>query len=387
MEADFVIVGSGLTGATIARTLADEGCDVLVLERRSHLGGNVHDWTHESGIRVHTYGPHYFRTSSEPLWRFVTRFAAFHRYEPSIASLVDGRIESWPVTEKYLERTIGRDWRPDYDGPIENFEDACLSMMPRLVYDRFVRDYSEKQWGVPARALRKDLAGRFDVRKDGETRLSRHRYQGIPLRGYAAFMRSLLAGIPVELGFDYTAHRQAVRARRLLVFTGPIDEFFDFDLGRLAYRGQRRVHEFLPGVGKAQPCGQVNNPSPQNGAHIRTLEWKHMMPEAEAASIEGTLLTRESPYSPSDPNGYEYPFPDDANRDLYDRYRRRADALAGVLICGRLGEYKYYDMDQAIARARILAARIVATHTANYVRAGRDPSGRTISDSPASLSA
>lgn len=357
---DYLIVGSGLTGAVIARTLADAGREVLVVDRRRHLGGNVHDHSHASGIRVHTYGPHYFRTSSEKVWEFATRFASFYCYEAALLSDVDGTLEQWPIAGSYIRRHLGAHWQPEFRGTPRNFEEAALALMPRLVYATFVKEYNEKQWGVPARTLAAKLCSRFDVRHDDEPRLKPDaKYQGIPEPGYAEWTRRMLDGIPVLLDYDYLRRRGEICARKLLVFTGPIDEFFGFDLGKLKYRGQRRQHQYLPDVRVAQPCGQVNNPLHARGPHIRTLEWKHMMQPERAARIEGTVLTRETPFTPSDPGQYEYPFPDDANARLYERYRRRAAARDDVLICGRLGEYRYYDMDQAIARALALAGRML----------------------------
>ncbi len=359
MTADYLVVGSGLTGAVIARTLVDAGRSVLVLDRRSHPGGNVHDHFHPSCIRIHTYGPHYFRTNDERLWSFVNRFASFYPYEAAIKSLVDGQFENWPIAASYIRRTVGDDWKPSFQGTPGNFEEASLALMPRLIYDRFVRGYTEKQWGVPAAALSASLARRFDVRDDDEPRLRRHQYQGIPEEGYSGLMRGILAGIPVILNCDYLRHRDDFQATRMTIFTGPIDEYFSFDLGRLKYRGQRREHDYLPDVQFAQPCGQVNNPDPNNGPHIRTLEWKHMMRPDYAARIQGTVLTREVTITPVDPGDYEYPFPDDANTQLYRAYRERAASIPQLLVCGRLGEYRYYDMDQAIARAQMLAANLL----------------------------
>ena len=363
MLVDFLIVGSGLTGAVIARILRDAGCHVLMVERRAHLGGNVHDHTHPSGIRIHTYGPHYFRTTSEEIWTFVNRFATFDTYEAELKSLVDGQYENWPIAASYIRRVIGARWQPDFEGTPTNFEEASLAIMPRLIYEKFVKGYTEKQWGVPAKALSANLAKRFDVRQDDEPRLMRHKYQGIPSQGYSGLMSNMLADIPVILNFDYLQDRDVIKPRKMLIFTGPIDEFFDYDWGRLAYRGQQREHIYLPDTNYAQPCGQVNNPSPVEGPHIRTLEWKRMMPQPYADRITGTVLTREIPISPADPHHYEYPFPDQANTDLYARYRQRADATLNLLICGRLGEYRYYDMDQAIGRAMMLARNILASET------------------------
>jgi UDP-galactopyranose mutase len=359
MTADYLIVGSGLTGSVIARTLVDAGRSVLVLDRRAHLGGNVHDHFHPSGIRIHTYGPHYFRTNDDALWSFVNRFASFYRYEAALQSWVGGRHENWPIAGSYIRGTVGESWKPGFEGTPKNFEEASLAMMPRLIYERFVKGYSEKQWGVPATALSVNLARRFDVREDDEPRLMRHKHQGIPEEGYAALMRGILAGIPVVLNCDYLRHRGEFHGNQMTVFTGPIDEYFGFDLGKLSYRGQRRNHEYLPDVPFAQPCGQVNNPDPKCGPHIRTLEWKHMMRADYAARIQGTVLTREVTITPEDPGDYEYPFPDDTNAQLYRAYRERAASIPDLLICGRLGEYRYYDMDQAIARAQLLAKRLL----------------------------
>ena len=331
-----------------------------MLDRREHKGGNVHDHEQGGGIRVHTYGPHYFRTSSERIWEYVNRFARFHPYQAVVKSLVDGKLENWPIAGSYIRQHVGEGWKPTFTGRPGNFEEAALSLMPRQVYEKFVKEYNEKQWGVPATQLDAELCKRFDVRADDEPRFTPNvRWQGVPENGYAAMMGRMLAGIPLRLGVDYLRQREAFAANKLLIFTGPIDEYFGFDLGRLQYRGQRREHILRPDVDFAQPCGQVNNPQHSGGPHIRTLEWKHMMPEAQTRSIAGTVLTKETPYSPTDPSGYEYPFPDQANARLYQCYRQRAEVLEKALICGRLGEYRYYDMDQAIGRAMVLGEKML----------------------------
>lgn len=364
MKVSYLIVGSGLTGAVIARHLADNGQSVLLAERRSHIGGNVHDRCHPSGIRVHPHGPHYFRTNDPDLWAFVNRFARFYKYEAKLKSFVDGRYENWPVAASYIRRVVGEKWEPEFKAQPSNFEEASLAMMPRIVYEKFVKGYTEKQWGVPASSLSATLARRFDVREDDEPRLMRHRFQGIPENGYADMMRRMLDGIPVILNCDYLSHRSEFHPGNLTIFTGPIDEYFKFDLGRLKYRGQQRTEEYFPEVDFVQPTGQVNNPDPVNGPHIRTLEWKHMMQPEYAVRIRGTVVTRETTITPADPNEYEYPFPDDANARLYGAYRELAKTVPNLLICGRLGEYRYYDMDQAIARAQLLANKILAGNRA-----------------------
>jgi UDP-galactopyranose mutase len=355
----FLIIGSGLTGAVIARLLHDAGRSVLMVERRPHLGGNVHDHVHESGIRVHTYGPHYFRTNDDDLWTFVNRFGGFYKYEPALKSWVDGRHENWPIAGSYIRRVIGEKWKPDFTGEPSNFEEAALALMPRPIYEKFVKGYTEKQWGVPPTRLSAGLVKRFDVREDDEPRLMRHRHQGLPTDGYAAWMRRMVEGIPVLLNCDYLRYRHDFPESAHVVFTGPIDEYFNHDLGRLVYRGQQREHEYCPNTDYAQPCGQVNNPDPANGPHIRTLEWKHMMPPEFAGKIRGTVLTREVTVTATDPKDFEYPFPDAVNTRLYEAYRTRAAQTTGLTICGRLGEYRYYDMDQAIGRAMLIAGRLL----------------------------
>lgn len=168
MRVDYVVVGSGLTGAVIARCLADAGREVVVLERRSHLGGNVHDHVHPSGIRIHTYGPHYFRTTSERIWRFVNRFDEFYPFSAEIQTLVDGNLEQWPVSSDYVRRHVGPRWTPSFQGEPHNFEEAALKLMPAAIYRKFVHGYTLKQWGeIPSR-LESTLAARFSINAPGD---------------------------------------------------------------------------------------------------------------------------------------------------------------------------------------------------------------------------
>jgi len=360
MQVDYLVVGSGLTGAVIARTLADAGREVLVVDRRSHMGGNVHDHAHSSGIRIHTYGPHYFRTSCDRIWEWATRFGEFFRYEASLLSDVDGNLVSWPLGQSYITRNVGDSWTPEFAGTPVNFEEAALSMMPRVIYDRFVKEYNEKQWGVSCKTLDARLCSRFDVRLDDDPRLKPNaKHQGIPVDGYAEWTRRMLDGIPIILNYDYLERSREIEATRCLVFTGAIDEFFGFDIGRLQYRGQRREHRYDPNANYIQRRGQINNPTHAGGRHIRTLEWKHMMQPDIANRIQGSVITTETPFTPDSPFDYEYPFPDETNDSLYKKYRNRADATPKVLIAGRLGEYRYYDMDQAVGRAMTLVERLL----------------------------
>lgn len=363
MRQNVHIVGSGLTGATIARLLHDQGCAVTVFERRAQVGGNVHDFMHPSGIRVHSFGPHYFRTNSAAIWAYVQRFGSFFPYQAVVKSLIDGQYENWPIAAAYLRR-IGAE---EYLGtriftpptlPINNFEEAALQLMPVEVYEKFVKNYSFKQWGLAPKELSADLVKRFEIHHDDDPHLTPgYRWQGIPADGYTQWMSKMLEGIETHLGVDYLQGQQAFAPPTYTVFTGAVDAFFGFDLGRLHYRGQQREHEYLPDVDFYQPCAQVNNPALGTGAHIRTLEWKHLMPEEQQTAIRGTVITRETPFTPQDIDQYEYPFPNEINQQLYQQYRQRAQKIPNLLICGRLGEYRYYDMDQAIGRAMMLVQK------------------------------
>lgn len=360
ISADVVVVGSGLTGATVARLLADAGREVVVLERRPQLGGNVADAVHKpSGIRYSLYGPHYFRTSSERVWEFATRFAAFHPYEARVRALVDREFVPWPPQRSYIERLAGKDWKPEFTGTPRNLEEAALSLMPRVVYEKMVKPYNEKQWGKPCTELSAALCKRFDIR-DGDDRLTPNaRWQGIPKGGYSAWLANMLVGIDVRTGFDYLRRRDEVQARRHLIFTGPIDEYFGFRLGRLEYRAQRREHQHiqLHSGSVFQPAAQINNPQHEGGEHIRTIDWGWIMPERMWGRA---LLTRETPYTPTDPDAYEYPFPDEANDRLRAAYRELARAEERVTFAGRLGRGAYLDMDQAIGAAMKLADSLLA---------------------------
>lgn len=360
IKADFVIVGSGLTGSTIARILADNNQDVIILERRDHIGGNVYDYRHESGAMIHKYGPHYFRCGSAKIWEFVNRFTEFYDWSSVLKSKVEGEYRNWPVQQSYIESIAGKDWEQNlFKGEPANFEEACLAKMPRELYELFIKGYTEKQWGVKCTELDKELAARITINKANVTTLTpNHKWNALPRKGYTEMMRNMIGDIPVKLNFDYLKNRDQVVANKLLIFTGPVDEFFDFKYGKLKYRGQNRKVEHLPETEEFQPYIQVNYPNAED-PRIRTIEWKHLMHPDEKKDVQGTLLTHETPFTPEEPQHYEYPFPDNINKDLYKLYKEESKSHANVLICGRLGEYRYYDMDQAIGRAMNFASAIL----------------------------
>ena len=202
----------------------------------SMSAGNVFDSVHPSGIPYHVYGPHYFWTGSDRLWEHVNRFAPFYPFTASVMCMVEERLEPWPVRRAAIDRYEGTGWQAlEGDAPpAANFEEAALRLMPRSLYDRFVSGYTAKQWGVAPASLSPTLAARLRVREDNDICLRHQRYQGLPGGGFTGWVANMLDGIPVYLGMDYGASKRQITARKCLVYTGAIDEFFDFDLGRPA---------------------------------------------------------------------------------------------------------------------------------------------------------
>jgi UDP-galactopyranose mutase len=362
LRADYVVVGSGLTGATIARALADAGRNVIVIEARNRVGGNVADSMHHSGIRYNLFGPHYFRTSSDRIRDFALRFSEFYPFSAKIMSQVGAEFFHWPLHRRDFDRFAGKKAAvSQLSSPVtSNFETEMLRMVPAAVYETFIAGYSQKQWGVHPSALDADLAKRIEIRDDGDTRLSKALFQALPVGGFSAWVQSMLMGIEVRLSSDFHAIRPDVTWRKKLIYTGPIDRYFGFSLGRLPYRTQHRSTVFMAGIGSIYPCGQINLPLISEGDHVRTIEWRHMLAPSQGRP-DGTLLTVETPSNAADWKEAEYPFPSQSARALYQRYSDLAKAESSVLFCGRLGEYRYLDMDQAIARAMMVADRILGT--------------------------
>jgi len=276
---------------------------------------------------------------------------------------VDGGLEHWPVTQDYIERMCGENWIPAFTGTPANFEEAALSMMPAIIYTNFVKPYTEKQWGVPAESLAPDLVKRFQINKSGDYRLSNKKHQGVPTNGYTRWVQAILENIPVFLNVDFLENGGIFSSHKYrdfkLIYTGQIDEYFGYKFGKLGYRGQKRKTVYMKQSNWYQGAQSVNNPG--DGDHIRTTEWKYYMEPSYAERIKGTVITRETPFTPTSPDVNEYPFPSAQNKVLYEQYKELADRVEkNVLFCGRLGEYRYYDMEQAIGRAMMLAERLLS---------------------------
>ncbi len=350
---DFLIIGSGITGATVSRVLKDAGHSVLVLEAKSRVAGNCYDYIDPvSSIRLNEHGPHYFRTSSDVLWEFAQRFSGFRPFRAVLKSKIGDEYYPYPVTEEMIVDVVGETWTSDPEAGVPNFEGEILTKMPRVTYEKFIRGYTEKQWGCSATSLSASLASRVEIRTSDKPELSNKKYQGIPVDGYTQWITNMLDGIPVELGVDYLQNKEKYMARKKVVFTGAIDAYFGYKFGKLEHRSQARIHSYHPEVSQMFPVCQVNYPSPEDKI-IREVEWKHIFP----SNAQGTLITQETPVW----GGDEYPFPSRKNELLYAAYKQWADSLTDAVFVGRLAENKYLDIDQAMGRALLIGDRLCET--------------------------
>jgi len=357
MQYDVLIVGAGLYGAVLAHEALAAGRSVLVLDRRTHVGGNV--YTEEiEGIQVHRYGAHIFHTNDEAVWDYVNRFAAFNRFTNTPVANYHGEIYSLPfnmftfnrmwgvVTPAEAEAEIERQRREAGITEPGNLEEQAISLVGRDVYEKLVRGYTEKQWGRPCTELPAFIIRRLPVRFTYDNNYFNARFQGIPYGGYTALVEKLLAGAGLRLGVDYLADKAAWDAQAdRIVYTGAIDAYFGCCYGALEYRSLRFETEILD-----TPNFQGNavvNYTDRETLWTRILEHKWFDPAGQPK----TVITRE--YSREWKIGDEpyYPVNDAKNAALYERYRALAAREEKTVFGGRLGEYKYYDMDQVIAAA------------------------------------
>ena len=358
---DVLIVGAGLFGATLAQQLTERGSRVLVIDKRAHVGGNVYTEEIEQ-IQVHRYGAHIFHTNNSAVWDYVGRFAEFNRYTNSPVANYHGELYSLPfnmytfnrlwgvVTPQEAEEKIRRQREAAGIEEPKNLEEQAISLVGTDVYEKLVKGYTEKQWGRPCSELPAFIIRRLPVRFTFDNNYFNARFQGIPMGGYTAMVERMLAGAEVRLGIDYLADKAALDALAdRVVYTGPIDRYFDYRFGPLEYRSVRFETEVLD-----MPNYQGNavvNYTDRETPYTRVIEHKHF----EFGTQPKTVISRE--YSSEWKLGDEpyYPVNDEKNRLLYERYRSLAEAERKVLFGGRLGEYRYYDMDAVIERALTMA--------------------------------
>ena len=365
---DYLIVGAGLFGAVCARALKNAGYSVQVLERRPQVGGNVYTECVE-GIQVHRYGAHIFHTNNREVWSYVNRFAEFNRFTNSPVANYKGELYSlpfnmytfnrmWGVTTPAEAEEIIAKQRKEITGEPRNLEEQAISLVGRDIYEKLIRGYTEKQWGRPCDQLPAFIIRRLPVRLTFDNNYFNALYQGIPVGGYTRMVEKMLEGIEVRLETDYLSDREKWNAQaRRVIYSGAIDAYFDCRLGPLEYRSVRFETEVLD-----QPNFQGNaavNYTDAETPWTRIIEhkWFEFGKDAEGRELPKTVISREysSEWKPGD-EPY-YPVNDERNEALYQKYRVLAEREEKVIFGGRLGSYKYYDMDQVIATALELSKR------------------------------
>ncbi|MGH8851071.1 MAG: UDP-galactopyranose mutase [Casimicrobiaceae bacterium] len=363
MRADVLVVGLGFTGATAARVLAEAGRRVLAIDRRPHVGGNAFDVTDRHGIRIHPYGPHIFHTNSDRIFDFLSRFTGWRRYEHRVLAKVGDALVPVPINRTTINRLYGlaldeaevaaflaRVREPR--APIATSEDVVLDRVGRDLCDKIYRGYTRKHWGLDLSELDASVAARIPVRTDDDDRYFGDRHQCMPAEGYTRMVERMLdhRSIRCELGVDFAALKPGLACEHL-IYTGAIDAYFDRCFGALPYRSLEFRHEHLADVDRFQPVGVVNYPNEHE--FTRITEFKHLTGQVCA----GTSIMKEIPRTEGEPC---YPIPRPANASLYRRYRALAAGCANVSFVGRLAQYRYYNIDQAVGAAIAAAARLGA---------------------------
>ena len=359
---DYLIVGAGLYGAVCARELVDAGNSILVIDKRGHVAGNVYTEKIEN-IHVHKYGAHIFHTNNDRVWNYVNRFAVFNRFTNSPVANYKGELYSLPfnmytfnkmwgvVTPEEAEKKISEQ-RKEIDGEPGNLEEQAISLVGRDIYEKLIKGYTQKQWGRDCKDLPAFIIKRLPVRFTFDNNYFNARYQGIPIGGYTKMVENMLEGIEVRTGVDFFEHKKELmhQAKRV-IYTGPIDAFFDFSLGNLEYRSVSFETEVLD-IPNYQGNAAVNY-TDADTPFTRIIEhkWFEFGKDEKGRDLPKTVISREfsSEWKPGD-EPY-YPVNDEKNAALYMRYKELVREEKKVIFGGRLGEYRYYDMDQVIDAA------------------------------------
>lgn len=363
---DYLIVGAGFAGSVLAERLANEqDANVLVIDKRKHIAGNAYDFYNDAGVLVHRYGPHIFHTNSEKVFEYLSRFTAWRPYEHRVLTSVDGQLVPLPINVDTLNILYGLnltchqvdEYLANVAEPCElirTSEDVVVNRVGRDLYEKFFRNYTRKQWDLDPSELDASVTARVPVRTTRDDRYFTDRFQAMPLYGYTRMFEKILdhPNIKVMLNTDYTEIKDEVQFRHL-IFTGPVDEYFDYCYGKLPYRSLHFEHQTHDKV-RYQDAAVVNYPNEH--AYTRITEFKYLTGQDHAK----TSIVFEHPRAEGDPY---YPIPQPQNAALYAKYKMLAEALPHVHFAGRLGTYKYYNMDQVVAQALTLAGKLTGRHT------------------------
>jgi len=379
---DLVVVGSGFFGLTIAEQAATRlGLSVLVVERREHLGGNAYsELDPDTGIEVHRYGAHLFHTSNERVWEYVNRFTAFTGYQHRVFTNHQGQIYPMPISLATICSFFGRAMSPaqaralvaeqasEYDPAMAaNLEEKAISLIGRPLYEAFIRDYTMKQWQTDPKALPAEIITRLPVRYTFDNRYFNDTHEGLPVDGYTAWLERMAdhPGIEVRLDTDFFDHRAEYVGQVPVVYTGPVDRYFDYSAGRLGWRTLDFEREVLTETGDFQGTS-VMNYADENVPYTRIHEFRHFHPERDYPS-DRTVIMREFSRFAEDEDEPYYPINTVADRERLLRYRDLAAGEPGVLFGGRLGTYKYLDMHMAIGSALSRFDNVVRPHFADGI--------------------
>ena len=360
MKYDYIVVGSGLYGAIFAHEAKAKGKSVLVVDKRPNIAGNVYTEKQE-GINVHMYGAHIFHTNDKRVWNYITQFAEFNRFTNSPVANYKGELYSMPFNMYTFNKMWGvvtpeeaaakiEEQKKEITGEPKNLEEQAISLVGRDIYEKLVKGYTEKQWGRDCKELPAFIIKRLPVRLTFDNNYFNALYQGIPIGGYTKMVENLLDGIEVRLNTDYLEHKAELDSLAdKVVYTGPIDAYFGFKLGTLEYRSVRFENETLD-IPNFQGNAAVNYTDRETPwTRIIEHKWFEFGKDEDGNDLPKTIISRE--YSSEWKAGDEpyYPVNDEKNGQLYAKYKELADKETGVIFGGRLGEYKYYDMDTTIA--------------------------------------
>lgn len=354
---DFLIVGSGLFGSIFAYEAKKKGKSCLVIDKRDHVAGNIYTKEVE-GIQVHWYGAHIFHTSNPEIWQYINQFAEFNRYTNSPIAKYQDEVYNMPFnmntfhalwgvfTPKEAKQKIEEELQDVQIENPKNLEEQAIKLVGKTIYEKLVKGYTEKQWGKKATELPPFIIKRLPVRFTYDNNYFNDRYQGIPIGGYTQIIEKMLEGIPVRLNCDYFAEKEELDAlAEKIVFTGPIDQFYAYQFGELEYRSLRFETEILEE--ENYQGNAVVNYTDYEVPYTRVIEHKHF----EFLQGGKTVITREYPDTWTKDKEAYYPINDEKNNSLYEKYAELAKKDSNVIFGGRLGMYKYYDMDKVILEA------------------------------------